>query len=205
MNFDSWLIVIVGLFVSLEMFYVKRRLDHSLRAEFDKQVESFRQSFQRELASIQALYSYKQLSIKSAFEQTCALNERFWNAYWSHQDLWSHERMEAGPRQESLRKIQDFREFLFSHQIYLDSAIYETCIRAVTNMLALSRFRAVNRQPPEVSNGRDSEMEREIERALSDVVRLIREKFELPAIPNDLRIPPRPAVDVGNAQEGNGI
>lgn len=191
MNLESYLIIVVGLFVSLELFYVKRRLDHSLRAEFENQLESLRQSFQRELTSIQAVYTYKHLAIKSSFEQTCSLNDQLWKAYWSHQDLWSHDTMELAARQESLKKIQQFRDFLISHHIYIDTEIYEICIHTVVNMLALSRFRAINRTPPEERNGKDFEMEREIEQLLGKVVRLIKEKFELPANPNDLRILPR--------------
>jgi hypothetical protein len=100
--------------------------------------------------------------------------------------------MSIPDRETALKAILNLRQLLFSHQIFFDTEIYENSIQAMVNMLALSRFRAAGRQPPEERNGRDIEMENEINARFGNIVRLIREKFELGTIPADLRIPARP-------------
>jgi len=191
MDLQYLLIIFISLFISLEIFYVKKRLEHSIRTEFDKKIELFRQDFQREITSLQAIYTYKHLAIKSSFENTANLNEKFWEAYWNHQLLWTYDEMSANERSASLKVIEDFRQYLFSHQIFFDPEVYDMTMNATTRMLALSRFRAANRQPVEVKTGKDGEYEEYISNALSNVVRLIRQKFELPAIPENLRVPPK--------------
>jgi hypothetical protein len=192
MTVEQVLLILITVFIPIGTHYIKKRLEHSLRTEFDRQIESIRQTFQRELASIKADYEYKQVAIKSSFEQTVKLNDTLWPAYWAHQDLWSFENMSVPDREVALSAIVTLREFLFSHQIFFDAEIYENSIRAMVSMLALSRFRAAGRQPPEVRTGRDMQMETEINTRLDNIVRLIREKFELGTIPADLRIPTRP-------------
>lgn len=193
MTIERFLLILLVLFIPMATFYIKRRLEHSLRTEFDRQIESMRQTFQREMASVKAVYDYKQVAIKASFEETVKLNDILWPAYWAHQDLWSYENMSIPNRETALKAILALRQFLFSRQIFFDTEIYENSIQAMVNMLALSRFRAANRRPPEERTGRDIEMENDINTRLGNIVRLIREKFELGTIPADLRIPAKPA------------
>jgi hypothetical protein len=178
MNFQIFALILIYVFVPLFLFWVKSRLENSIRTEFD-----------RRIVSLQSILSYKQLSIAKSFEKTITLNELLWNSFWAHLDLGTPNELPLPEREKALKVIQDFKSFLFSNQIYFDNTIYEASVRAVVNMLALSRYRAANRTPPEVRTGKDIDMEQEISNRISEVAKLIREKFELPALPADLRLP----------------
>ena len=117
MTTDQVLLILLLVFIPIATFYIKRRLEHSLRTEFDRQIQEMRQTFQREMASINALYDYKQVAIKASFDETVKLNEKIWPAYWAHQDLWSYETMSIPEREAALKTIIELRRFLFSHQI----------------------------------------------------------------------------------------
>ena len=171
-------LILIYVFVPFFLFWVKSRLENSIRTEFDKRI-----------VSLQSIMSYKQLSITKSFEKTIALNEFLWNSFWAHQTLGSLDELPSIEREKALKVIQDFKSFLFSNQVYFDNTIYEASIQAVVNMLALSRYRAANLTPPQVRTGKDIDMEQEIYKCISEVARLIREKFELPALPADLRLP----------------
>jgi hypothetical protein len=73
MTTEQFLLILIAVFIPIATYYIKRRLEHSLRTEFDRQIEAMRQTFQREMASIKAVYDYKQAAIKSSFEETVKL------------------------------------------------------------------------------------------------------------------------------------
>ena len=170
-------------------FVAQRYVEGWLKHHFDVHVESMRQAFQREITMLQSQVSYKQLSISKSFEETAKLNDLMWNAYWKHQDLWSADKLAEKDRLTALETLQEFRYYVFAHQIFFDPAIYENAIQLAVKMLSLSRYRATLAKPPTEEPGKDTEIE--ISNHLDVATRLIREKFEIPALPADLKVPPK--------------
>ena len=166
----------------------------TIRQAFEREVESIRQTFQREIVTVQSQLSYKQLVIAKSFDETIELNRLMWEAYWNHQDLWSPDKMTEDQRKAALETLNSFRLFLFSHQVFYDFDIFDNAIQLAVKMLSLSRYRAILAQPPAAKLGKDTDVELEINHHLDAVTRLIREKFQMPALPADL-IAPRKADD----------
>jgi hypothetical protein len=141
------------------------------------------------MVAVQSQLSYKQLIIAKSFDETIELNRLMWEAYWSHQDLWSPDKMTEDQRVAALETLNSFRLFLYSRQVFYDFDIFDNAIQLAVKMLSLSRYRAKLAQPPAVKLGKDTEVEMEINHHLDAVTRLIRERFQMPALPADLIAP----------------